>query len=358
MPRALFDYDSITWGLLHGSTLAPVSASVIVTSVLYIQSHGHGTFGGPLLLLLSCGPFDSALGVFMATFLQTMVLDNQDASTALYLAPCQIIGGVGFGCVMGVVLDRITDGLYEKRFIGGDARSHEQEFLGATGDERTKAAMAASFNKSVHGKTFMLVLSVAAAGMLVANRFGLEGAGSLFVVALGASLANQWNNDPVKSARKNHFAVVAGSVWNLAAMPALFAFVGASVHLADIFEPSFLYRGILVFICSLGARFLASSAAASAGTDFTGREKFILGVGFIGKASAQATLGLMVYERAHQKLATLIPGTPEYAVWKQYLVNGKAIGDTSVIMIMCAAPLSSILLRVLGRRWVRADVTD
>lgn len=345
--NALFDYENSSWALLHSSTLAPISASVVVSSVLYIQSYGRGSYGGPLLLLLSCVPFDSALGVFMATFMQRMVLEKSDPIAAAYLAPGQIIGGVVGGFVAGALLNVITDALDANRFIGGDSESQDL----ATANQKEK------FEASTHSRAFWLILSVAVTGMMISKHYELEGAGSLFVVALGASLAYFWNKDPTRAARKRSVGNVASTVWELFAMPALFSFVGASVHLDRVFSPSFFGKGVCCFLSSFACRLIGSSIA-SATTDFSRREKFILSVGFVGKASAQATLALMVHDKAKEKLAELTPNTPEHAMWTRYEVYGEYIANSSIVMILFAAPLSAFLMRKLGVRWVRPDVPE
>jgi NhaP-type Na+/H+ or K+/H+ antiporter len=345
--QALFGYENPSWALLHASTLAPISASVVVTSVLYVQSHGRGSFGGPLLLLLSCVPFDSALGVFLATFMQRMVLEKSSPVAAAYLAPGQIIGGVVGGVVAGVLVNVITDAFEVNRFMGGE----EESPVLATAEQRLK------FERSAHKKAFWLILAVACTCMMIAKHFELEGAGSLFVVALGATLAYYWNDDPQKIARKRLVGKNAETVWNLFAMPALFSFVGASVHLDQVFDSTFFFKGVALFVSSFACRLLGSSIA-SATTDFSRKERFILSVGFVGKASAQATLALMVYDKAQEKLAALTPHTPEYEQWVRYAKYGQYISNSSVIMILAAAPMASIILRVLGKKWVRPDVPE
>lgn len=350
---ALFNFDSPNWAFLMSATLAPISASVVVASCIYVQSTGRGNIGGgPLIILLTAVPLESSIGIFIATFQQRLVLEASDSHLAAYLAPLQIIGGVVAGVSAGFLLNAITDALDENRFLGGDASTFDM----------CSTAEKEKFERKTNRRLFCLILAVAGTGMLIAKHFELEGAGSLFVVSLGATLAHFWNKNPhTRLGRKKHISVIASSFWNLIALPALYTFVGVSVHVDQVFNATFFWKGLCCYLSSVCWRFLGSSiiGALSPGlSNLSTREKIVLSIGFTGKASAQATLALMVYDKAKDKLAALTPMTAEYDAEKKILEYGQIIANTSIIMILFAAPSCAILMKYLGVRWVRKDVPN
>jgi len=349
--QALFSFESKSWAFLMSATLAPISASVVVASCIYIQSYGRGNIGGgPLIILLTAVPLESSIGIFIATFQQRLVLESSASTSAYYLAPLQILGGLFFGILAGFLINAITEALDENRFLGGDPTTFDI----CTTAEKEK------FERKTNRRLFALILAVAGTGNLVAKHFELEGAGSLFVVSLGATLAHFWNKNPhTQLVRKKHISVIASSFWNLFALPALYTFVGVGVRVDEVFNSDFFWKGLCCFLSSVCCRLLGSSLISSLSSglsNLSNREKIVLSIGFTGKASAQATLALMVFDKAKARLAALTPQTAEYDAEKKVMENGRIIANTSVIMILFAAPVCATLMRSLGKRWVRPDI--
>ena len=340
LAQSLFNYDtdSTLWAYLHGFTTAPLSASVIVSSCLYLQTIGRGSTGGPTVLMLSAVGMDSSLGIWGSTFLQSLVFAaaDKDPTVSAILAPVQVIAGVALGVGGGYAVFHLTSSFY---------KAH------------SRVDGHADFDRAVNLLSFGIIFFFACATIFLSKKYEMEGGGALAVVSFGATLNNNWLSlfalQPEASKRKTAFAETIAVVWDIIGMPSVFAFVGVGMDLKSVFNVDFLQHAITIWSCGCAVRMLFA-LIATWGTDYSRRERAVLALGWIGKATAQATLGGMVYDRALTLLqsATTPEDIAKYTEWER---RGKMISNMSVVAIMLGAPLSSLVIRKLGAKWVRTD---
>jgi NhaP-type Na+/H+ or K+/H+ antiporter len=109
-------------------------------------------------------------------------------------------------------------------------------------------------------------------------------------------------------------------------------------------ESSVIGKGIVVIVCGVAARWIATFMVG-AGQNFTTKERAFMGFAWIPKATVQAAIGGVVLSEAEKY------NLPEY---KDY---GVQILTTAVFAIVFTAPLGAILTNTLGPMWLtRTDV--
>jgi Kef-type K+ transport system membrane component KefB len=397
LAKHLFDMDW-NWAFLYAFTITPLSSSVVVTSCLHLQSLGIGHEGnGPVPLMISAVPFDSSLGILLASMMLEVAIPSGDGLT-LKLAPVQVVGGLLAGTCSGFVAEVLVNLLYSDRGPGN--LRHSETMLDAEhGTEEDREHRA-----SLHTRTFWLLYGFCSAVMLGCSSNDIEGAGSLFVVSFGITLAHRWRraredgND-----RRKHFANSAALFWNLLLMPALFSFVGKSVDLRTLFQGNLVPKAAAIIAVGCIARMVGSLICTSR-SHMPWRERLVMALGWVGKASAQASLGMAARDRvvaqnceddggnssaggsdstssaaspapnitpnptavsmrwlAHpdhtqtNEVPEIVPRTQRTCDVDVCSCEPRAhdLAVLCVLMILVAAPISSISIRVLGRKWLK-----
>ena len=79
---------------------------------------------------------------------------------------------------------------------------------------------------------------------------------------------------------------------------------------------------------------------------FTIKERLVIWVGWIPKATVQAAIGGVVLDRARDEITE---GTEDYDDYEEY---GQQILTTAILCILMTAPLWAILTSNLGSRWL------
>jgi hypothetical protein len=354
-----------TMGLLFASVVAPLSSSIIVTSALHLQSAGYGLLGGPPPVMVACVPFDSALGIWIANFMIESVLSTSNdvvdtpaggamgsgliivsnhtkSHNPILLAQpgwslLQIPLGLVCGVVMGVLAELMVNLLYGDR--GSGSQNAKTRADPQNDDDR-------DLRTSIHNRAFFLIFIGCFMGLAITEHYSIEGMGSLAVAAFGTMLGHRWRQRRDGDDRRKQFASRAAVVWNFCFMPALFAFVGSSATFTGKFIED-LGPTLLIIVCGCATR-VTAAFLCSLTADFSWKERVVMAFGWVGKASAQATLGLAVRDRVEE----LCPESGKCSVWE---ARGERVSNMSVLMIMVAAPLSAITIRSLGRHWVRKE---
>eukprot|EP00658_Telonema_sp_P-2_P085838 TRINITY_DN9873_c0_g1_i11.p1 TRINITY_DN9873_c0_g1~~TRINITY_DN9873_c0_g1_i11.p1 ORF type:complete len:135 (-),score=28.84 TRINITY_DN9873_c0_g1_i11:359-763(-) len=132
---------------------------------------------------------------------------------------------------------------------------------------------------------------------------------------------------------------------------------------------------------------MVTAPIAAIGTDFSMRERVVLGLTWIGKATTQASLGSMALHKAlkFQQAAcegsshtppisnftdnmatmmmgslgdnatTLPPPTSECIAMGEFVRRARCVELSALVCILFGAPVASLMMRKVATRWVRKD---
>ena len=184
--------------------------------------------------------------------------------------------------------------------------------------------------------------------------------------------------------RKKRFIGAMATLYTMVVQPCLFSFLGASIHVTDIFgDSNFLWRAAAVWALGTVARMIIAPLSAI-GTDFSVRERVVLGLTWIGKATTQASLGSMALHKAliFQETActsataappspdnfttttmspllnttsTLAPPSPNCEAMGEFVRRARCVELSALVCILFGAPVASLMMRKVATRWVRKD---
>ena len=285
---------SWTWGFMFGYVIAPISPAIVIPSVLGLQEQGYGSSTGIPSIMVASAALDDVLslagfGVFSSLSVtpgKSMVWSilNGPISFALGIA----IGVVG-GLLMAVLLPRGIE--YSPTWRAG-----------------WLFCMAAVMMKGFEDTPF-------------------KGAASLAVLIHCVVSVRCWGPDVSKKVSSTFT-----EVWNHLAQPLLFGLVGAEIRVNEM-KGSELLISLLILALSLTWRLFVTFTAVG-GAGLRKRERFFVAVGWLPKATVQATIGSWAKDQ--------IPANdPRYP-------HAHLIFTASVVAILLTAPAGAALISAIG----------
>ena len=178
-----FDGGDWQWAFLQGFLCSVVSAAITVPGTIALQAEGYQR-GVPPLILSSVG-LDTATGVWVVSFILSLIFNSGSQSLGLKIAlgPIQLAGGVFLGVVIGIgfnlIITRIAiPSLVEPKALRTALRtpSHQAPHGLEALDRYVMAA-------------FMLV---ALASVFFGNQVSLAGGGTILAITFGATVSHLW----------------------------------------------------------------------------------------------------------------------------------------------------------------------
>ncbi|KPI88337.1 hypothetical protein ABL78_2576 [Leptomonas seymouri] len=337
--KYIYNYPNYRWAFAEGFLLSSIAPSVVVPVILSFQRRGYGVRDGPSMMMLCSIAVDTAACVWGTEFLLSLEFHRMSTALSIILAPLQILVGIVGGIILGALVFVVT---FYILFMEG-------ERLPSVRNDRVL-----TLRHSVHVRyisiCFMVLVSFTA--VAIGKRFSVLGGSAIGVV----TIAGTFNYLCVRGGTADHLRVKADmaqtltTVWDYAAMPALFGLSGAAVDVHELFSRSFIGRAFALVLIGIGTRSLfAMLSPIITRLRLSWPEILFCGLGWIGKGSVQGSLGPLAQTYATAELAAA--ATPEARALAQARIDyGRKMKNTAVLGILVACPLCSIFLtRFTGR---------
>ena len=305
MSRWLF---SLPWTLCFalGFCLAAVSPAVLVPSLMILIEKKYGAKKGIPLIMLAASSFDDIVAI---TVFGILIAISFDSITG---------GSTDIGPMIGMNVLYIVAGI-----VGGGLLGLSMIVL-----------------KKVNVKIkFILMLAIAISLPFITHALKFEDSKYVGVIFYGYCTYRVWGHEKPDA--------LLGKFWKLCG-PWLFGTIGASVQFSKIDGKIFGYSLAVIF-AGLILRVLITYFVTM-GQGFTNKERGFIAFGWSPKATVQAAIGGIVFDRAMS-----LPDTVSPAVKLQYIEYGTVILTTAVVAIIITAPLGAILINTLGIRWLSCD---
>ncbi|KAG5509752.1 hypothetical protein GH5_05617 [Leishmania sp. Ghana 2012 LV757] len=287
----IFDYkNDYSWAFLQGMLCSIVSPAVVVPGSLYLQDMGYGCGVGPLSLMLSAVGIEIVIGVWCANFIIGLIFYNQRLAVAIVLGPVQFAGGIIIGVGLGILFFYVVELI-------------KQEAHRLPNGKYTRAHL-----NSCMDFAFVIFLFGCYTMVFFGYKMSLAGGGCVMCVFFSATVAHMWSRTG-KMEHEDHKKYVAtwlALTWDQLMMPILFATMGAKIDVKAIFNSTFFPKAIICMVCSTVVRFTVTFLI-QIGSGMPWKEKLLVCVGYLGKASAQASVGPI----AANLVASMIAALPE-----------------------------------------------
>lgn len=323
----IFDYNNnYNWAFLQGMLCSIVSPAVVVPGSLYLQDLGYGRGVGPLSLMLSAVGIEIVIGVWCANFIIGLIFYNQKLAVAIVLGPVQFIGGILIGIALGVLFFYVVELI-------------KQEAHRLPNGKYTRAHLNSCMDFS-----FFVFLFACYAMVFFGYKVSLAGGGCVMCVFFSATVAHMWSRTGKveHEDHKKYMATWLALTWDQAMMPILFATMGAKINIKAIFNGTFFPKAIICMVCSTAVR-LTVTLALQLGSGTPWREKALVSVGYLGKASAQASVGPIAANLVAGMVAALPPdqaGSLDTLV--EYANNVQQISAMYVMFMAVVASLGLV----------------
>ncbi|KAG5509432.1 hypothetical protein JKF63_06742 [Porcisia hertigi] len=271
----VFDYqNNYNWAFLQGMLCSIVSPAVVVPGSLYLQDMGYGRGVGPLSLMLSAVGVEIVIGVWCANFIIGLIFYDQKLAVAIALGPVQFIGGILIGVGLGILFFHMVELI-------------KKEAHRLPNGKYTRAHLNSCMNFA-----FVLFLLLCYTMVFFGYKMSLAGGGCVMCVFFSATVAHMWSRTGKveHEDNKKYLATWLALTWDQVMMPVLFATMGAKINVKAIFNSTFFPKAIICMVCSTAVR-LTVTFLIQMGSGTPWREKLLVCVGYLGKASAQASVG-------------------------------------------------------------------
>lgn len=283
---------------LAASIVAAVSPAVVVPCLFRLRIKGYGVAKGIPTLIIAIAGIDDAASVAIFGIIKSILFSNSSVVSLVLQGPASIVGGIGFGVVWGV-LSRYCPEKHDPFIVP------------------------------------LRVIFLLAGGMLSvfgSELIGYGGAGPLACVAVAFVSILCWTKDGWDI--EENPAATAFQIFWMIFEPILFGLTGAQIKLNELdIEIATIALGILITAAIL--RILVT-ILLGIGCKLNLKEKVFVGISCMSKATVQAALGPVT-------LGMVDLGTPEYNYGYKILI-------LCVLSIILTAPLSAILITILGPR--------
>lgn len=318
----IFDYkDNYNWAFLQGMLCSIVSPAVVVPGSLYLQDLGYGRGVGPLSLMLSAVGIEIVIGVWCANFIIGLIFYDQKLAVAIVLGPVQFVGGIIIGIALGVLFYYVV------------------ELIKQEADRLPNGKYTRSHLNSCIDFAYVIFLFACYTMVFLGYKLNLAGGGCVMCVFFSATVAHMWTRTG-KSEHEDHKKYVASWLaftWDQAMMPILFATMGAKINVMAIFNADFFPKAIICMACSTAVRLIVTFVI-QLGSGMPYKEKLLVCVGYLGKASAQASVGPI----AANLVATMVAQLPvdqrhSLDTMAEYANNVQQISAMYVMFMACIA---------------------
>ncbi|XP_041485544.1 sodium/hydrogen exchanger 9B2-like isoform X2 [Lytechinus variegatus] len=287
------------WGFMLGFVLGAVTPAVIVPSLLGLQARGYGVRQGIPTLVIAAASCDDVLAIGAFGVILGIAFAKGDIIYSIFRGPLELIMGVTFGCLAGLLLWYIPDQnqtwLSKKRFI-----------------------------LLVYGGIFAVFGSGAA---------HYPGAGALGCLTMAFIAGHRWKEG------KEAVDKLLSYLW-LLFEPLLFGLIGAEVSISYL-DPATVGLGFATLIIGLCVRMIVSALAVTR-AGLTWKEKLFISLAWLPKATVQAAIGSVALDTARDR------GNEE-----ELEIYGIQLLTVAVLSILFTAPLGAVLISLTGPRLLR-----
>ncbi|CAJ1987371.1 sodium/hydrogen exchanger [Leishmania donovani] len=335
----IFDYNNnYNWAFLQGMLCSIVSPAVVVPGSLYLQDMGYGCGVGPLSLMLSAVGIEIVIGVWCTNFIIGLIFYDQKLAVAIVLGPVQFLGGIIIGIGLGILFFYVVELI-------------KQEAHRLPNGKYTRAHL-----NSCMDFAFVIFLFECYAMVFFGYKMNLAGGGCVMCVFFSATVAHMWSRTG-KMEHEDHKKYVATWLalsWDQVMMPILFATMGAKINVKAIFNKTFFPRAIICMVCSTAVRFTVTFLI-QIGSGMPWKEKLLVCVGYLGKASAQASMGPIAANLVAGMIAALPPGKEHSLATMAEFANN--VQQISAMYVMFMAVVASLGLVRGGKVVLKGDQT-
>lgn len=335
----IFHYDgNYTWAFLQGMLCSIVSPAVVVPGSLYLQDLGYGCGRGPISLMLSSVGIDVVFGVWCANFIIGLIFYNQKLAVAIVLGPVQFIGGVLIGVILGFIFYYLV------------------ELLKREAQRLPNGKYTRDHIKSCLDFSYFVFLTACFCMVFLGYNVSLAGGGCVMCVFFAATVAYLWGKDGKAELldHRKYMASWLALTWDEVMMPVLFATMGAKINVKAIFNATFFPKAIICMACSTAVRLLVVFLV-QIGSGMPLREKLLVCVGYLGKATAQASIGPIAATLVANMQAAL-PADQRGSL-DQVAEFANNVQQISAMYVMFMAPLASLGLVRGGMAVLVRDAT-
>eukprot|EP00758_Cryptobia_borreli_P006071 Tbor_TRINITY_DN5074_c0_g1::TRINITY_DN5074_c0_g1_i1::g.14395::m.14395 len=377
------------WAMLQGFLGSVISTGIVAPGMLHLLNEGYTC--PPTPIVLSAVGIDTAMGVWTVTFILSLFSDYTGGRSVLLssvLGPIQLIvgaligAGIGFVFVKGskilrkVLVEEAIDtvqsvepscycsnnqitgddeeGVDVSVSVGEEVRAYDQ----AT--QTTKIATIAPNTTTFDRVLFVLFLGIVLSAVLLGQKVGLAGGGTVMNLAFAASVSHflELEVGPHSydkfAQTKQMIAANLAFIWNNIMVGCVFTMTGVSVPLSKVFSGSFFPRCIACIGVASVFRILASGVCVL-GTGCNANEIGFVTMAWLGKAAVQAAMNSIAVDRAMETLVMVSANHSESSetnlpvmVAQQQLHAAKTVQRTAVLYIMLAAPICAVFISKFG----------
>lgn len=318
----IFDYNNnYNWAFLQGMLCSIVSPAVVVPGSLYLQDLGYGRGVGPLSLMLSSVGIEIVIGVWCANFIIGLIFYDQKLAVAIVLGPVQFVGGILIGIALGILFYYIV------------------ELIKQEADRLPNGKYTRDHLKTCMDFSYVIFLFACYTMVFFGYKVNLAGGGCVMCVFFCATVAHMWARTG-KAEHEDHKKYIASWLaftWDEAMMPILFATMGAKINVKAIFNATFFPKAIICMACSTAVRLIVIFVV-QLGSGMPYKEKLLVCVGYLGKASAQASVGPIAANLVSNMIAKL-PADKKGSLdtMAEYANNVQQISAMYVMFMACIA---------------------
>lgn len=292
----LFFGMDILFGLLLGFVLAAVSPAVVVPCMLEAAREGYGVVKGVPTLVVAAASLDDVYAITLFSLLITMIFSTGTSmAVTLIRAPVEVLSGVFFGGVIGVIL---------RYFPSRDQRN-------------------------VHLIRLSLLISFSTALLFGTSALGVDSIGAIAVLVSAFVAGHTWKVDGPMPEEDN-LAIT----WHLFFQPVLFGLIGFELSF-DIISIQSVALGLLVLLIGLAFRTMAASASVL-GCGLTLKERLFVALSWLPKATVQAALAPVALDLARSR-SDFGSNVEEWSV---------LIFAVAVLSILTTAPIGAFVIRL------------
>lgn len=404
--NAIMPYNGrYTWAFLQGMLCAVASPAVVIPGAHFLKNLGYDEEKdkkegvGPLSLMISAIPLEIVLGIWCSNFILSLLFEQQTVVVAAILAPVQLAGGACVGFGIGWVFHGVTELLKHEaarlpngRFPPAHFRSRMKLsfvlylvlcLVMVIGGYKLKLAgggcvMCVSFcatvsyiwckPRKIHRVRDVPLHSTARQRRMRSRHIRSRKFGQRFHkhICRHSYSSSHFHNfrtsvhastkrlravetlrkeviDELKE-QKLFFGAYLSDLWDELMMPVLFAAMGARIDLVSVFNKSFFPRAISILLISTIIRFICIMTVQCC-SPMHWKRRLLVGIGYLGKASAQASVGpLAASMMSVNGVALWGPGgvKEDIALFEEYSVYATYLRNITALYVMVMAVVASI----------------